>query len=175
MQALYKLSINVCVNNFANVRIIIIYLVFYYSGGISVHKFYCFHFKAISSDSDSETESDFGFSDGGCTDEEDSEAWHEDVDGLLKDVASDEPLPEPIRPQSSIRALSTLLQWFVNFLLFWQATCKISDNGLEWLLRFMFQFLHLMGITCNSDYICQMAFMLPTSLFPASKVCEFKS
>ena len=29
----------------------------------------------------------------------------------------------------------------------------------------MFQFLHVMGITCNSDYICQMAFMLPTSLY----------
>ena len=91
--------------------------------------------------------------------------WHEDADDLLQDVTSNEPLPEPVRPQSSIQALSTLLEWFVSFLLVWQATCKISDNSLEWLLRFMFQFLHVMGITCNSDYICQMAFMLPTSLY----------
>ena len=63
-----------------------------------------FHLKTISSDTDFETENSFGFSDGGCTDEQDSEAWHEDVDDLLPDVASDDPLPEPIRPQSSIQA-----------------------------------------------------------------------
>ena len=120
------------------------------------------------SDTDSsESERDFDGSDtcSGCSDEEDPEDWHEEVDDLLQDLASDEPLPEPTQHQSSIQALTTLLQWFIYFLLFWQATCKISDNGLEWLLRFMFQFLHVVGITCNSDYLCEMALMLPSSLY----------
>ena len=114
----------------------------------------------------SESERDFDGSDTcrGCSDEEDPEDWHGEVDGLLQDVASDEPLPEPSQHQSSIQALTTLLQWFIYILLFWQVTSKISDNGLEWFLLFMFQFLHVVGITCNSDYLCEMALMLPSSL-----------
>ena len=57
--------------------------------------------------------------------------WEGDVEELLQDVADDEPLPEPARDKPSTQALTTLLQWFVYFLLLWQATCKISDNGLE--------------------------------------------
>ena len=122
--------------------------------------------KVLSSDRDgSESESDWGCHESGSSDEEDPEEWHEDVEDLLQDVATDEPLPEPIEHQSSTQTLTTLLQWFIYFLLFWQATCKLSDNGLEWLLRFMFQFLHVVGITCNSEYLCQMALMLPSSLY----------
>ena len=120
----------------------------------------------MSSDTDcSESENDCGCSESGCSDEEDTEEWHEDVDDLLQDVGHDEPLPEPIQHRSTTQTLTTLLQWLIYFLLFWQATCKLSDNGLEWLLRFMFQFLHAVGITCNSEYLCQMALMLPSSLY----------
>ena len=80
-------------------------------------------------------------------------------------MANDEPLPEPTQYQSPVQTLTTLLQGSVYFLLFWQGICKISDNGLEWLLRFMFQFLHAAGITCKSEYLCQMALMLPSSLY----------
>ena len=38
----------------------------------------------------------------------------------------------------------------------------------------MFQFLHVMGINCNSDYICQMAFMLPTSPYLLRKFVNLK-
>ena len=80
----------------------------------------------------SESESDRDCSDSSCSDDEDPEAWYEDVDDLLEDVANDEPLSEPSRHRSSsTQTLIILLQWFVYFLLFGQATCKISDNGLE--------------------------------------------
>ena len=99
------------------------------------------------------------------SDDEHPEVWEGDVEELLQDVADDEPLQEPVQENSSTQALTTLLQWLVYFLLLWQATCKISDNGLEWLLRFVFQFLHVMGITCKSEYVCQLAAMLPSSLY----------
>jgi len=120
----------------------------------------------LSSDTDdSESDSDHGCSSSVSNDEEDLEDWHGDVDDFLQDVANDEPLPEPTQYQSPVQTLTTLLQGSVYFLLFWQAICKISDNGLEWLLRFMFQFLHAAGITCKSEYLCQMALMLPSSLY----------
>lgn len=85
----------------------------------------------MSSDTDcSESENDCGCSESGCSDEEDTEEWHEDVDDLLQDVGHDEPLPEPIQHRSTTQTLTTLLQWLIYFLLFWQATCKLSDNGL---------------------------------------------
>ena len=96
------------------------------------------------------------------------------MEELLQDVADDEPLPEPARHNTSTQALTTLLQWLVYFLLLWQATCKISDNGLEWLLRFVFQFLHVMGITCKSEFVCQLAVMLPSSLYLLRQFVDFK-
>ena len=58
--------------------------------------------------------------------------------------------------------------------LFWQAWCKISDNGLEWLLRFMFKFFHAIGITCNSEYLCQMSLIFPSSLYLLRKFVRIK-
>ena len=127
----------------------------------------------ISNPEDSETSSECGCSDS-CGEEEDSEEWHRDVDDLLEDVAGDEALPEPCRHQSSVQSLTSLLQWFIYFLLFWQATTKLSDNGLEWLLRFLFQFLHILGITCNSQYLCQLALLFPSSLYLLRKFVNLK-
>ena len=115
-----------------------------------------------------------------CTDscesceDEDSEDWHEDVDDLLEDMAGDEPLPEPTHHQSSVQKLTTLIQWLIYFLLFWQASTKLSDNGLEWLVRFLFQFLHITGETFNCEYLCQLALMLPSSLYLLRKFVNSK-
>lgn len=49
--------------------------------------------------------------------------------------------------------------------LLWQANCKLSNNGLEWLLRFLFQFLHLLGVACNCEYLVEFCAMFPTSLY----------
>ena len=142
---------------------------------MSENLFCCFCLKVISSDtSGSESKSESDWSESCCSDDDDPEEWHEEVDDLLEDMANDEPLPEPNRHRSSTKTLTILLQWFIYFLLFWQATCKISDNGLEWLLRFMFQFMHVMGITFRSEYLCQMSLMLPSSLYLLRKFVNLK-
>ena len=98
--------------------------------------FLLFLFKDLTSCTDScESSSECGCSES-CEDE-DSEDWHEDVDDLLEDMAGDEPLPKPTHHQSSVQklpTLTTLIQWLIYFLLFWQASTKLSDNGLKWLL-----------------------------------------
>ena len=104
----------------------------------------------MSSCTDSSESSSEGGSSGSCEDE-DSKEWHEDVDDLLEDMAGDEFLPEPTHHQSSVQKLTALIQWLIYFLLFWQASTKLSDNGLEWLLRFLFQFLHTTGVTFNCE------------------------
>lgn len=119
-----------------------------------------------------ENETDSQSCDG--SDEEDPYVWNGEGEDFLQDVTNDEPLPEPKCHQSSMQTITILLQWLVYFLLFWQATCKISDNGLEWLLRFMFKFLHSVGITCNSQLLCQMALMFPSSLFLLRKFVRLK-
>ena len=72
------------------------------------------------------------------------------------------------------RSITILLQWLVYFLLLWQASCKISDNGLEWLLRFIFQFFLTIGVTCKCEYLCQMAVMFPSSLYLLQKFVKLK-
>lgn len=85
---------------------------------------------------------------------------------LLQDIGTaDEPLPEPRRISTVLQSVNSLVCWLVYFLLFWQATCKISDNGLEWLLHFLFQFLHTLGVTCNNEYLTEMALIFPSSLY----------
>lgn len=55
----------------------------------------------MSSDtSGSESESDW--SESCCSDDEDPEEWHEEVDDLLKDMANDEPPPELIQHITSV-------------------------------------------------------------------------
>lgn len=84
---------------------------------------------------------------------EQPEFWEDFPDEVLRDINLKEPLPEPCERSSIMQKLISLLQWCVLFMLLWQGNCKISDNGLEWLLQFLFQFLHLLGITCQCDYL----------------------
>lgn len=50
---------------------------------------------------------------------------------------------------------------------------KISDNGVEWLLRFLFQFLHSVGITCDNEYLTKLALMFPSSFYLAHQLITF--
>ena len=102
---------------------------------------------------------------GGGDPDEDTEFWDDIPDEILNDIGKEQPLPEPHGESSVTKKQTSLLQWFVLFMLLWQANCKLSDNGLEWLLRFMFQFLHLIGVTCRCEYLVEFCAMFPTSLF----------
>ena len=55
--------------------------------------------------------------------------------------------------------------WLVYFLLIWQASCKISDNGLVWLLQFLFKFLKILGVTISNEFLADLISVLPTSLY----------
>lgn len=64
---------------------------------MSENLFCCFCLKVISSDtSGSESKSESDWSESCCSDDEDPEEWHEEVDDLLEDMANDEPPPELI-------------------------------------------------------------------------------
>lgn len=95
-----------------------------------------------------------------------NEIWHEHEDELLHDINGNNiPLTET-RPNTSMcNKATTLLKWFIYFLLCWQTTFNISDIGLEWLLRFMLKFLHLLGITTNNEQLIGIALVIPGSLY----------
>ena len=104
-------------------------------------------------------------------DEEENEAdeepkfWDDFPEAILDDLGKEQPLSE-LRDKSTIsKKMTSLLQWFLLFILLWQANCKISNNGLEWLLRFLFQFLHLVGVICHCEYLVKFCTMFPTSLY----------
>ena len=104
---------------------------------------------------------------------EEPEFWEGIPEEILNDIQSvgqEEPLPEPRHKSSVTKKLTSLLQCFVLFMLLWQANCKLSNNGLEWLLRFLFQFLHLLGVTCNCEYLVEFCAMFPTSLYVLRKI-----
>ena len=65
-----------------------------------------------------------------------------------------------------------MLQWFVLFMLLWQPNCKLNNYGLEWLLRIMFQFLHLIGVTCRCEYVVEFCAMFPSSLFVLQQLAK---
>ena len=105
--------------------------------------------------------------------DEEPEFWDDFPDEIFNDIGKDQPLPEPSEKSSLTKKLTSLLQWFILFILLWQANCKISNNGLEWLLRFLFQFLHLVGITYHCDYLVEFCTMFPTSLYVLRQLVEF--
>ena len=78
---------------------------------------------------------------------ESEEIWNGVLPKMLsRDIESAPPLPEFQRQQTSLQKVNSLIFWFVYFLLIWQATCHLSDNGMAWLLRFLVSWLKVLGI-----------------------------
>ena len=109
--------------------------------------------------SDSELSSDM---DGNDLDESGNNS--EDSDGLenwdgidTEDFNRDiPPLPEPNRRKSRLQQVNALVFWLVYFLLIWQTSCKLSDNGLVWLLQFLFKFLKVLGISVSNEFLAEL-------------------
>ena len=55
--------------------------------------------------------------------------------------------------------------WFVYFLLIWQATCHLSDNGLIWLLKFLVSWLKVLGVEISSEVFENLLLSFPGSLY----------
>ena len=74
-------------------------------------------------------------------------------------------LPDPERKKSKLHSFNSLLQWLLYFLLIWQSICHISDNGLAWLLKFLFQFLRVLNVHISDYAIESLVAAFPTSIY----------
>jgi len=96
----------------------------------------------------------------------DEEEENVELDGLgdeyLKDMerATNTPVEEPPSRCGTARILVT---WVLYFLVVWQAAVHLSDNGLEWLLRFFSKFFFVVGL--QSDFVAGIAAIFPGSLY----------
>ena len=61
--------------------------------------------------------------------------------------------------------MNSLVFWFVYFLLIWQATCHLSDNGLIWLLKFLVSWLKVLGLEISSEVFENLLLSFPGSLY----------
>ena len=95
------------------------------------------------------------------------------MEDLLCDLESNEACPEPNPKQTRIQKLSVLVQWLVYFILMWQSLCKLSDNRLEWLLQFLFQFLKVLSHLSGCEYLAELLAIIPSSLYLLRKFACF--
>ena len=100
-------------------------------------------------------------------DEDEEDEFWTDIPGDLldQDILSPSPLPELECKKSKLHFINTLLQWFLYFLLISQSVCHISDNGLAWLLKFLFQFFKVLNLRVPDSIIEELIVVFPTSLY----------
>lgn len=101
------------------------------------------------------------------------EYWDEVSSQILDKDLSGHPLPEPVAKKTKLQRVNSLVFWFVYFLIIWQTACKISDNGISWLLNFLFQFLKVINIEISSDYLAELISALPSSLYLLRQFISF--
>lgn len=88
---------------------------------------------------------------------------------LTRDIENPPPLPEAQARPTSLQKVNSLIFWFVYFLLIWQATCHLSDNGLAWLLRFLVSWLKVLGIEVSNEVFEKLILSFPGSLYLVRK------
>ena len=128
---------------------------------------------------DDEIEDQGDNSDGHQSDESSSDCETEEIwNGVLpemlsRDIESAPPLPEFQRQQTSLQKVNSLIFWFVYFLLIWQATCHLSDNGMAWLLRFLVSWLKVLGIEISNEVFEKIILSFPGSLYLVRQFLNF--
>ena len=75
------------------------------------------------------------------------------------------PLPEAQHHKTALQEVNSLVFWLLYFLLLWQATCHLSDNGLVWLLRFLISWLKVLGVEISSEVFENVLLCFPGSLY----------
>ena len=55
----------------------------------------------------------------------------------------------------------------------WQSLCKLSDNGLDWLLQFLFQFIKVLSDLSGCLYLQELLAIIPSSLYLLRKYASF--
>ncbi|CAB4038564.1 Hypothetical predicted protein, partial [Paramuricea clavata] len=94
------------------------------------------------------------------------ECWSDIPEDVLNhDILSPPALPDLERKKSMLHSFHSLLQWLLYFLLIWQSICHISDNGLAWLLKFLFQLLRVLNVQFSDYAIESLVAAFPTSIY----------
>ena len=105
------------------------------------------------------------------TDEDNGdEVWSEPLEDLLKDIKNPPPLPAIEKNKGAVHSL---LFWLLYFLLIWQTTCHISENGMAWLLKFLSSWLKLLGVIVPSDTLAQIVTVFPGTLYMLRQFFQF--
>ena len=89
-------------------------------------------------------------------DDDCDEHWDEISPEILGKDISSTPLPEPELRKNRLQKVNALVFWFVYFLLFWQTSCKLSDNGLARLIQFLVQFLKVLGLEISNGFLMEL-------------------
>ena len=84
---------------------------------------------------------------------------------LSRDIENAPPLPEAQHRKTALQKVNLLVFWFLYFLLVWQATCHLSDNGLLWLLKFLVSWLKVLGVEISSEVFENLLLCFPGSLY----------
>lgn len=106
------------------------------------------------------------------TDEDSGEeVWNDLIlKDLLKDIENPAPLPAQDKKKHIIHSL---LFWLLYFLLIWQTSCQISENGMAWLLKFLSGWFKLLGVTVQSDTLAQISTAFPGTLYMLRQFFQF--
>ena len=101
------------------------------------------------------------------TDESDDEFWDDITESVIsRDIQSGAPpLPEPATKERRFHQTRSLVYWILYFLLIWQSMCHVSDNGLTYLLQFIFQLFKAMNIYIPDEILTELIMVFPTSLY----------
>ena len=67
--------------------------------------------------------------------------------------------------RNKLHYINSLLQWLLYFLLIWQSICHISNNGLAWLLKFLFQIFWALNVHVSNSVIEELIAVFPTLLY----------
>lgn len=97
---------------------------------------------------------------------ESEEVWSGVLPEMLsRDIENTPPLPEAQHHKTALQKVNSLLFWLLYFLLLWQATCHLSDNGLVWLLKFLISWLKVLGVEISGEVFENVLLCFPGSLY----------
>ena len=117
-------------------------------------------------------------SEDGCSEVDDMESderprhWNGiSLDDMIQDLDS-HVLPPPKPVLLGTQKATALIQWMCFFVIYWQLVCLISDNGLEWLLSFIYQFLQVINSNIDSVFIKEILVLFPTTMYMIRKLIK---
>lgn len=109
------------------------------------------------------------------TDEEDGdEVWNDVLPDDLQQDLNGQPPPIPDNKENrSKNVAQSLVFWLVYFLLMWQLSCHISENGMAWLLRFLGAWLKLLGVEISNNTLSQIIVAFPGTMYMLRQILDF--